>query len=324
MAGDLGSLRQEVSRRTREIGRLQYLLAPNTNNDPAREVFQKTVRELAQDISALNAEIDKARNLGATDTHLRDYQPDRLAPTKPPPAFKPADATEISSQHRRRAAPIINGPADPSGASSGYQQVTSDVKAYNEQDLPAYKQAQEAVRYAVYAKSGLDERDAIVLVDLVLSAGLRGSETGAEILNVLTAARDRFRNARDQVACMNLILAFGQWLGTDQGRAGLGRVLAKYVTTPTGFVETPEFFNAVAREFPGVQPARAENLSEQLRTHRGWERQVEQLMSEQRARFSRPSEVFTQSATAAFGRLLAGACSLGMTIADLEARVSAL
>jgi hypothetical protein len=146
--------------------------------------------------------------------------------------------------------PIINGPADPSGALTYYQHVTSDVRAYDGQDLPAYKHAQEAVRYAVYAKSGLDERDAIVLVDLILSAGLQESEAGTEILNLLTAAHDRFRNARDQVACLNLILTFGQWLGTDQGRAGLGRVLAKYVTTPTGFMETPEFPTQWRGNFP--------------------------------------------------------------------------
>jgi hypothetical protein len=47
-------------------------------------------------------------------------------------------------------------------------------------------------------------------------------------------------------------------------------------------------------------------------------------MSEQRARFNQPWEGFNQSATAAFGRLLAGACSVGVTKGELETRVSAL
>jgi len=328
MAGDLGSVREELSKRMREIQRLQYLLAPNSNNDSVREKFQKTVGDLGRDVTGLNSEIDKARSLGATDTDLKDFQPDKLAQTSPAPEFKPVEIIDLSenrNQHRRRAVPIINGPVgDLSGALTSYQKVTSDVKTYNDRDLPAYAHAREAVRYTFYTKPGLGERDAIVLVDLVLSAGLRESETGTEILNVLTDADARFRNARDQVACLNLILAFGQSLETEQGKASLGRVLAKYVTTPAGFVETPEFSGAVVREFSGVQPGRAEGFGEQLQTHRGWEGQVEQLTGQQRPRFSQPAEAFNQSATVTFRRLLAGACSLGMTIAELETHVSAL
>ena len=326
MTNELGDLRQEVSKRTREIQRLQYLLASNSNNDSARAKFQKTVSDVARSIGELNSEIEKARKLGATDTDLEEFQPDKLARTKPPPEYKPVEVIDLGddrNQHRRRAVPVVNGRVrDLSGALASYRKVTSDVKAYNEQDLPTYTRAQEEVRYVVYTK--FDKRDALVLGNLVLWAGLRESETGAEILNVLTQADNRFRNARDQVACLNLILAFGQWLQTDQGKAGLGNVLAKYVTTPTGFVETPEFSGAVTREFAAVQPGQTERFNELLRTHRGWEEQVQQLMIQQRARFGQPVEGFNLSATPTLGRLLAGACASGMNIGDLESHVSAL
>lgn len=327
MSGDLGNLREEISRQTREIEKLRDLLNDATSNDRTPEDFRKAFRDLGQDVGRLSSEIDRARNLGATDNDLREFQPSNLASLPPPPIFKRVmvvDVSDVRREKRRHAVPIIEGPADPSGALTSYERVVSDVKAYDEKDLPRYQQAQESVKFTVYRTSGLGDHDATLLANFVLSASTQGSESTGAMVRTLTDAQVRFQSARDQVACLNLILAFGQWLDTDQGRTDVDKVLAKYVVSPAGLVETSDFSAAVAREFPGLSPGGAESFSGQLRTGRSWQELLAQRMDAQRIRFGRPFEDFNRSAVGVFGRLLAGACALRLTASQFQAKVSQL
>jgi hypothetical protein len=270
---------------------------------------------MIDDLRRLDAELKKARELKASSRDLAPYEATAVVGADEPDEFRKiprADASKINRSMRRYQPPVIRGPVEPSGVETRYNDTTNIIDDYNDNRLPRYQTAKYLLTDAVFKAAGtsLPEESSITLIaaDVIVGAGARNPDDGA--FQEVVATDRRLVNARDHVACLNLVLEFNRLMNTTAGQEAIRRIISGNVASPAGFVPVQSYLTKVRMAFADVSAEQISVFDSELNNHTGWQETVGTLATERRRLF--PGVVsgeFNQSITQAIRGILGRACA---------------
>jgi hypothetical protein len=326
MRGSLGQLPTEIAAKTQRIETLTKLLGDDNdaNTDEHRAKWREELRQLVQDLRRLDAELEKARKLGASARDLGTYEAGTVMGSERAPDYReiqPVDPRDLYRSVRRYEPPVIKGPVDSSGAESKYNDATAGVDDFNHNLLPRYETAKDMLTDAVYRGTDVkypeEARISRTAATVVVRASARNPEDRA--LLEVTAVDQRFTAARDHLACFNLVLEFNRLVNTPQGQQAIRKILGgDVVASPVGFVPTQPYLMRVRNVIGDFSLDQISEFSRELSSNNFWQDMIGSVARERRALF--PGVVsgrFNESIMGAFRDIPGRACAAHLSFEQL-------
>jgi hypothetical protein len=326
MRGNLGDLPTEIAAKTQQIETLTKLLGDDTstNTDGGRAKWREELRQLVQDLRRLDAELKKARALGASGRDLDMYEPENVMGSERAPDYReiqPIDARDLYRSVRRYEPPVIQGPVEPSGAESKYKDAKAGIDDFNHNLLPRYETAKDMLTDAVYRGTDVrypeEAQISRTAATVVVRAGARNPEDRA--LQEVTATDQRIAAARDHLACHNLVAEFNRLISTPEGQQAIRKIISDNVASPGGFVPTQLYLTKVHNVIGDFSPDQISEFGRELGSNSSWQDMIRTLAGERRAALftGEVSGRFNESILGAFRNILGLACAARLSSEQL-------